>query len=228
MYVIPLLGGIIGGFELVLILAVVVLMYGARKLSELTTRLQDLENSPHESDREKAQALSLRDGWVLFLAQGLGAGEIPFAPGTFGSLIGILFFGLLVSTGSIWLYALGIIAGFFVSVWACGEAEKILKQSDPSSVVIDEIIAIPICFTAWVVILMLKTGQFPTPDDFFSESTALWTVAVFAAFRCFDIAKPPPVYQSQSLPGGWGVTMDDVLAALYVNLATLIVYWVAR
>ena len=43
-------------------------------------------------------------------------------------------------------------------------------------------------------------------------------VAVFAAFRFFDVLKPWPVRQSQRLPGGWGVTMDDVLAALYVNL----------
>jgi phosphatidylglycerophosphatase A len=47
---------------------------------------------------------------------------------------------------------------------------------------------------------------------------------VFALFRFFDVLKPWPVRQSQSLPGGWGVTIDDVLAALYVNLAVLLVY----
>ena len=50
------------------------------------------------------------------------------------------------------------------------------------------------------------------------------TLGVFAAFRLFDVAKPWPVYQSQSLPGGWGVTIDDVLAAVYVNVVVLLVY----
>ena len=45
-----------------------------------------------------------------------------------------------------------------------------------------------------------------------------------AAFCFFDVAKPWPVYQSQSLPGGWGVTIDDVLAAFYVNLVVLLVF----
>ena len=44
------------------------------------------------------------------------------------------------------------------------------------------------------------------------------------AFRFFDVAKPWPVYQSQSLPGGWGITIDDVLAAVYVNVVVLLVY----
>ena len=50
------------------------------------------------------------------------------------------------------------------------------------------------------------------------------TLGVFALFRFFDVLKPWPVQQSQSLPGGWGVTIDDVLAAIYVNLAVLLVY----
>ena len=45
----------------------------------------------------------------------------------------------------------------------------------------------------------------------------------FAAFRLFDIWKPWPVGPSQNLPGGWGVTVDDVLAALYVNLVWLVI-----
>jgi phosphatidylglycerophosphatase A len=44
---------------------------------------------------------------------------------------------------------------------------------------------------------------------------------VFAAFRLFDILKPWPVRQSQVLPGGWGITIDDLLAAVYVNLLFL-------
>ena len=50
------------------------------------------------------------------------------------------------------------------------------------------------------------------------------TVAVFAAFRFFDVVKPWPVHQSQSLPGGWGVTVDDALAAVYVNGVVLAIH----
>jgi phosphatidylglycerophosphatase A len=64
----------------------------------------------------------------------------------------------------------------------------------------------------------------PRAADFFSARTWLLTLGVFAAFRFFDVAKPWPVDQSQSLPGGWGVTIDDVLAAVYVNLVVLLVY----
>jgi phosphatidylglycerophosphatase A len=64
----------------------------------------------------------------------------------------------------------------------------------------------------------------PGLSDFFSTRTWPLTLGVFAAFRFFDVAKPWPVHQSQSLPGGWGVTIDDVLAAVYVNLVVLLVY----
>ena len=50
------------------------------------------------------------------------------------------------------------------------------------------------------------------------------TLGVFALFRFFDVVKPWPVRQSQSLPGGWGVTVDDALAAVYVNLTVLAAY----
>ena len=49
-------------------------------------------------------------------------------------------------------------------------------------------------------------------------------LGVFAAFRFFDATKPWPVRQSQALPGGWGITVDDVLAAIYVNALVLLVY----
>jgi phosphatidylglycerophosphatase A len=50
----------------------------------------------------------------------------------------------------------------------------------------------------------------------------LSSIGIFALFRFFDILKPWPVRQSQKLPGGWGVTVDDVLAAGYVNIVALV------
>jgi phosphatidylglycerophosphatase A len=160
----------------------------------------------------------------LWIAQGFGIGRIPMAPGTFGSAAGVLWFGLLLATGSLWLFALGTTVGIALSVWLCGAAEKTLGQRDPGSVVLDEIAALPVSFVAWVVIAVWQTGLLPSLTYFFSARTWPLTLGVFMAFRFFDVAKPWPVYQSQSLPGGWGVTIDDVLASVYVNAVVLLVY----
>ena len=160
----------------------------------------------------------------LWIAQGFGVGRIPVAPGTFGSVLGIGWFALLLLTGSLWVFASGTVAGLALSVWLCGFGEKRLGQKDPASVVLDEIAALPLCFLGWVAGLVLKTGALPPLETFFSVRAWPMTLGVFALFRFFDVLKPWPVQQSQSLPGGWGVTIDDVLAAIYVNLAVLLVY----
>jgi len=166
------------------------------------------------------------NAFLLWIAQGFGSGRIPFAPGTFGSVVGLGWFALLLLAGNLWLFLGGSIAGLLLSVWVCGVGEKVLKQKDPGSVVMDEIAAIPLCFMGWIGILIWKTGSFPAPEIFFSSQHLLPTLGVFAAFRFFDVLKPWPVRQSQSLIGGWGVTIDDVLAAVYVNAVVLAVYFV--
>lgn len=162
----------------------------------------------------------------LWIAQGFGVGRIPVAPGTFGSAVGVAWFALLLAGGSWWCLLGGAAAGLGLSVWLCGAAERILGQTDPGSVVLDEFTAMPVCFFAWVGILHWRNGVLPAAGYFFSKENWLPTLGVFVAFRLFDVLKPWPVYQSQALPGGWGVTLDDLLAAVYVNLAVLAVYGV--
>lgn len=161
---------------------------------------------------------------LLWIAQGFGVGRIPVAPGTFGSVVGLIWFALLLLTGNFWIFLTGSIIGLGLSVWLCGVGEKVLNAKDPGSVVFDEIAAIPICFMGWVAIQLCKTGSLPAPGHFFSKQNWLPTLGVFAAFRFFDVLKPWPVRQSQSLPGGWGVTVDDFLAAIYVNAVVLAVW----
>lgn len=156
------------------------------------------------------------------MAQGFGVGRIPVAPGTFGSVIGLLWFGLLIATGHVWSFVLGSLGGLAVSVWLCGYGERILGQKDPGAIVLDEVTAMPLCFTSWVGVQTWRSGIFPTVGDFVLGGNWLPTVAVFVAFRVFDIWKPWPVRQSQRLPGGWGVTIDDALAALYVAVLALV------
>jgi phosphatidylglycerophosphatase A len=160
---------------------------------------------------------------VLWLAQGFGIGRIPIAPGTFGSVVGLAWFALLLLMGNLEWFLAGTIVGVALSVWLCGAGEKILRAKDPGSVVFDEIAAIPICFLGWVVVHIRHTGVFPAPEYFFSRHNLLATLGVFVAFRLFDVWKPWPVRQSQTLAGGWGVTIDDALAAVYVNVVVLVV-----
>jgi phosphatidylglycerophosphatase A len=160
----------------------------------------------------------------LWIAQGFGVGRIPVAPGTFGSLVGILWFGLLLVPANLWIFIAGTIAGFALSVWLSGEGEKILNQKDPGSVVLDEITAMPVCFLSWISESFWKTGSLLRLDEILNARTWPAVLGVFVAFRFFDVLKPWPVRQSQSLPGGWGITVDDFLAAIYVN----VVVYVAR
>lgn len=161
---------------------------------------------------------------LLWIAQGFGVGRIPVAPGTFGSVLGLIWFALLLLTGNLWMYLSGSIIGLALSIWLCGVGERMLNAKDPGSVVLDEIAAIPVCFAGWLAIEVCKTGSLPTPEVFFSKQNCMLTIGVFAAFRFFDVLKPWPVRQSQSLPGGWGVTVDDFLAAIYVNVVVLALY----
>jgi phosphatidylglycerophosphatase A len=161
-------------------------------------------------------------GLLLWVAQGFGSGRIPVAPGTFGSVVGLLWFAALLVAGNFWVFLAGILTALALSVWLCGAAEKILKQTDPGSIVLDEIAAVPVCFLPWVISQWQSSGAMPSPEFFFSARTWHFTVIIFALFRLFDVWKPWPVRQSQHLPGGWGVTLDDVLAAVYVALVSLL------
>ena len=158
----------------------------------------------------------------LWIAQGFGIGRIPFAPGTFGSLAGLVWFALLLATGNFWSFLLGTLLGLSLSVWLCGFAERVLGQKDPGSVVLDEVTAMPMCFSSWIGARYWQTGTFPGIEAFSFKTNWLLTGGIFVAFRLFDIWKPWPIRQSQVLPGGWGVTIDDFLAAIYVSLLVLV------
>ena len=237
----PLIVGSIGGWEFVLILAILFALFGARHLPELMDGLRrgmeefikaarkvneeihhtvDLPSS--QSHLQPDENRARKDEVSLWLAQGFDIGRIPVAPGTFGSLVGVLWFALLMVPGSLWLFVIGTLVGLAASVKYCGEAERILGESDPGSVVLDEIAAIPICFLPWVLLELWRLKSMPPVEAFFSGHGLWMTVSIYLLFRVFDIWKPWPVRQSQSLPGGWGVTADDILAAIYVAMVSLL------
>ncbi|MFM7138351.1 MAG: phosphatidylglycerophosphatase A [Planctomycetota bacterium] len=150
-------------------------------------------------------------------------GRIPFAPGTFGSLVGL---PLSLATGTAAarlagmvgldnpaatpLIELGLIAVFFLaSVPVCTRASRLLGSKDPGAVVLDEAVAVPT-----VLALVPLAGRIP----------AVLAVA-FVLFRGFDILKPPPVHQVESLPAGLGIMADDQVAAVFAAACLAAARW---
>jgi phosphatidylglycerophosphatase A len=176
--------------------------------------------------RAHRSAPGLRRGagneFIIWIAEGFGVGRIPVGPGTFGSLAGLIWLALLIRLGHPAIFFVGLIAGLAISVVVCGAAERISGKKDPGSVVLDEIVAIPICFIPWFCSEYARLGAMPATDFFLRSRTWWLTLVLFALFRLFDIWKPWPIRPSQKLRGGWGVTADDVLAAVPVALLSLV------
>lgn len=138
------------------------------------------------------------------------------APGTWGSAAGLLWVTavfLLPRLGPGATLILCAITGY-LAVAFCGEAEIRLKKSDPGEVILDEFVAMPLCFLGWRTL------------------AATWTpllvlLAGFALFRFFDIAKPLGISRLQRLPGGWGVVIDDTAAALAACATLHVIVWLS-
>lgn len=165
---------------------------------------------------------------ALWIAQGFGLGRFPVAPGTFGSVGGMVWFMVLLSAPSPHLFCAGLAGGILISVITSSTAEGALGQKDPGSIVIDEIVSVPLCFAGWLAVACLEAGAWI--GFRFAAGPQFWLKAlgVFILFRFFDVVKPWPARQIQCLPGGWGVTADDLAAAAHVNLCVLGILWGAR
>ena len=128
-------------------------------------------------------------------------GRMRQAPGTWGSVAGLLYFTLffypLGVLGTLFFGALGV----YLAVAMCGEAEFRLGKRDPGEVVLDEFVAMPFCFLGWQPLLLV------------APPWAIFLVG-FGLFRLFDIWKPLGIRKLQDLPDGWGVVADDIAAAL--------------
>ena len=148
---------------------------------------------------------------ILFVATLGPIGRKLPAPGTFGSLTGLVVYWLLVFPGTfeplIIHSAFGILA--FCAIPICGKAEIILGKEDPNEVVLDEFVAQPLVFIGI---------QWASPVLLFDTHTLLVLACGFALFRFFDILKPLGIGRLQSIPGGTGVVADDIAAALAAGL----------
>ena len=144
-------------------------------------------------------ALSWRDGKdpEVLLVCGFGSGFLPKAPGTWGSVLGLLVWWWLLAPTP-WFVQLGVAAATFaLGWWVVERVTRRYECFDDPAIVIDEIVGI------WVALLGI--GQ-------------SWILALlgFVLFRLLDIAKPWPVkLADKRLQGGFGIMFDDVLAGLY-------------
>ena len=159
-------------------------------------------------------AFSVGKRLQLWLAQGFGVGRLRKAPGTWGTLVGLLWTAALLWPRSGWIFCLGCAAGIGLSIWLCGAAERLLGRLDPGSVVLDEISAMPLCFAPWLVWRAWQGIPAPEVQEWAVMGHGAFALVGFLLFRLFDIWKPGLIGRAQDLPGGWGVTADDVLAAL--------------
>jgi phosphatidylglycerophosphatase A len=138
------------------------------------------------------------DAAAKLVATGLGSGYSPVAPGTAGSLVGLLLFLPLAGRAfSIQLAA--VVAVTILGVLAGGRLATTLGTKDPGVVVVDEVAG------QWITLLALPM-------------TPVIAVAGFVLFRVMDIVKPWPARALERLPGGLGIMADDVAAGIYAHL----------
>jgi len=135
----------------------------------------------------------------MLLATGCYVGTIPFAPGTFGSIIGLPFCFFL-SKIEFPLAVISTLALIIFAILVAHDAEKILNENDPGCIVIDEIVGMIVTLLGVPFNLITVAGG-------------------FFIFRIIDIVKPFPIrVLEKRLPGGTGIVLDDVAAGIFSNL----------
>ncbi|MGL5278620.1 MAG: phosphatidylglycerophosphatase A family protein [Cetobacterium sp.] len=156
---------------------------------------------------------------VKNLATVFGLGEMPVAPGTFGTLGGIPIYIGLVLLKKIFpnnmiynsFYFMFLMTFFAISVYVCDIAEReIFKEKDPQKVVIDEVLG------------FLTTLFLINPVGIFQTIMAI--IIGFVIFRFFDITKIGPIYKSQFFGNGVGVVLDDFLAGVIGNFLMVCIW----
>jgi phosphatidylglycerophosphatase A len=153
-------------------------------------------------------------GWV---------GRIPFAPGTFGSLVGLPL-SLATGAAAAWLAGwsgqrdpattilveIALIAALVLaSIPLCTRAARLLGTEDPGAIVLDEAVAVP------TVLALVPVAA----------RHAAVLAAAFVLFRVFDILKPPPIRQTERLPEGLGIMADDQVAAGFAAAGLAALRW---
>ena len=133
-------------------------------------------------------------------------GYAPIAPGTVGSLVGLLILFAVRASGNSGA-ELGVLVMVIVGgIWSAGVVERDVGIEDPGIVVVDEV-------AGMLLTLLWVPLTWPT------------ALVGFLAFRLFDIIKPFPARRCERLPGGWGIMADDLFAAVYAAAVVRLMWW---
>ena len=164
---------------------------------------------------EKFEKLAV---WIATIG---GLGKIRWAPGTWGSLVGLIIGTMtvhvlelpqpqLVHVGFWWLWLSllsPLVLTFILCAIICGAAERTLSVHDAPAIILDE---------AWAMTFIVILNPW-------AVSSWLWLLFIaFLLFRFFEIVKPPPLKRLERLAGGWGIMADDLGAAIY----TVVIVWI--
>lgn len=146
--------------------------------------------------------MKAKTAWLL--ATWFGAGDLPGAPGTWGSLAALPFAWALIALGGVPTLVAAAAVVFLIGWWASDAMIVASGITDPGRVVIDEVTA------QWLAVAMIGSQW--------------WQLLIaFLLFRLFDIWKPWPVsWADRYLHGGLGVMADDIIAALYAGIT----FWI--
>ncbi|NQT82502.1 phosphatidylglycerophosphatase A [bacterium] len=137
---------------------------------------------------------------ATILSTGFGVGYSPVAPGTLGAVLGVGVYWVLLHLGAADIIMPLMCCGLFLAgVYLSSIAERHFQEKDPGRIVIDEL------------------ASFPLTMLFISPSLTRIVIA-FVLNRAADILKPFPAGRIQKLTGGWGIMLDDTVAAIYANL----------
>jgi len=134
-----------------------------------------------------------------FIPSFFGVGYFPIAPGTLTSLVVILAYKFYLFRLSWSLYLLILFLLFFIGVYTSTKVESESRKKDPRKIVIDEACG------QLLVLFRMGDAWFPI-------------LSGFLLFRIFDIVKPYPIKKVETLPSGWGIMMDDIVAAIYAGV----------
>lgn len=151
----------------------------------------------------------MRTSLARAIATWFGAGLVPIAPGTAGSLAAIGIAYVLAERAGWHPIHFAVLSAALipVAIWAADVTAKTEGKEDPGLVVVDEVL-----------------GQWLTMAGASSLNWRSWT-AGFLLFRMFDIWKPAPVRQLEALPGGTGIVADDMMAGAYGALVLFLMGW---
>ncbi len=153
---------------------------------------------PSTQHKEKASVSFL----ARCIATGFFSGYSPLIPGTAGSIVGLLLYAIPGIENTMTLASL-IIVMFFIGTATAAKMERHLGE-DPQVVVIDEIVGM------WISLLLLP-------------KTLTIALMGFFFFRVYDTIKPQPARYAEHFKHGWGIMLDDVVAAIYANVSVRLV-----